>query len=594
MRCNDNIPAILLSMLLVVIVGLRYASILQGLPFSDVSDEVYGVTSSLLIAATKNIGQHPEMGYASLYTYMLLSLYGFIFLLGMMIGKFHDKYDFAIQFMTDPWLFYFSARFISFSAGIGTIWYAYKSGKLLIGTKIGGIIAAIVIGVSAAHFTMSSIGKVDSLMVFFVAAYYFQIIKVIVNNRTNNRITICAGLFFGLAVSSKMNAVLMGPAFPIALLMLNTVSTGVERLWSVTKSSIIFAAISIISFIFTSPAFLVTPKEAFNVSFAQSAQNSYVIVSAGGTPSKWFWIFHDLIWHEKLVGFCIIISLFYIAYLIVIKKCNKYLLSLLFVLLYFFVVGNSTRASLHYLLPSYPIFAIIVSALFCNIFYSNDKSDRNKYIGVAFITFMVIFSLYRETTSIFIKKNTTRMVAKEWIEKNIPNGSFLAYDDYPAGPPFFSPDIYLSSGTKAGFEKYIPDQLKDRILVYSKNNRSYKAMRLRYYSSKPNYPTGWSSDLVKKHEKDTALNQYYRLCFVPLEELYRNGVEYVIVSEGYYGQFTQVAYPLENPMHEYNNRALLFYEKLYDHNPYYYKIIEFIPKGDLSGKKISIFRKMNT
>jgi hypothetical protein len=184
---------------------------------------------------------------------------------------------------------------------------------------------------------------------------------------------------------------------------------------------------------------------------------------------------------------------------------------------------------------------------------------------------------------------TTRMVAKQWMEANIPKGSFIAYDDYAADPPFFSPDVYLNPGTATKYEQYVPPPLQEKILAHAKQHPSFRSQRLRYYLEQPKFPSQWSDEFRKRFVNDQMIVHFYKMRFVPLKELYGKQVEYIVVSQGYYSDFSEDKYSPDNPFYYFNRTGVEYYQTLFHDNEYYRKLWEIAPSNGITGSKITIF-----
>jgi hypothetical protein len=244
------------------------------------------------------------------------------------------------------------------------------------------------------------------------------------------------------------------------------------------------------------------------------------------------------------------------------------------------------------MMPVYPLFALVAAVMLVDLIEGAETRPLRKAIGVTAIILLVAFGFWKDAGALIDRsKESTRIAAKNWIENNIPRGSLISYDDYAASPPFFSPDIYLNSGTKLRYENFVPEPLKEKILSYAATHTSFRSMRLRRYLDKPVFPTSWSPEELEKNEKDFNLNHYYRMQFYSLDDLYHGNVEYIVVCQGYYSQFYNVVYPPENPLYDYHQKSLNFYKEIFAANRYYTKVAEFNPSDNLSGKTITIFRK---
>ncbi len=579
---------------LLLVIALRYYSILNGLPYSDMSDEVFSVAETLRLAASRSLRVSPDSMYSSMYYNLLALVYGAIFFVGKIIGRFGNQYDFALRYMTDPWLFYFTARLISFLSGVGALWFVGKSCRLMTNSTLGGVLGALLLGLSSTHLWMSRVGKVDALMVFFTAAYLYQVVKIL-KLGSGWRTCAAAGILFGFAVASKMNAVLLAPALPMALLFREGKAPTRQEILAIVKLSLIFSVVAVVFFLIGNPQFLVSPKESWYLTTMQGSANSTIIFTAGGAPVRWWWVFESLVTQEGAIGVAIIVSFGYCAWRALSSRRADLLLLLLFIAGYIAYVGSWIRASLHYLMPAYPLFAIVAAVMFIDAGMGAKSRSPRQIVTILSIVVVITLGLWKNAAPLMTQpRQATRIAAKEWMEHNILTKSLISYDDYAADPPFFSPDVYLKAGTKTSFEKYVPEPLRKKLLEYADTHTSYRSIRLRQYLDTPQFPTTWSTDFRKVQEQDSIIAHHYRLSFDSLAGLYAKNVEFIIVSSGYYGQFYNTTYPRDNPLYEFNQRGLAFYKKLFADNRYYIKVAEFAPSNKLSGPRITLFRRNST
>lgn len=114
------------------------------------------------------------------------------------------------------------------------------------------------------------------------------------------------------------------------------------------------------------------------------------------------------------------------------------LITLLFYLLYFLVIGKSAVKFMRYMLPLYPLFAILAGYGCYKIQNSNLKAQIFKAKLKIFNNYVdaitgVIFTLAVLWTLLFLTiyfQPHTRIAASEWIHNNIPVGSTLAIEHW--------------------------------------------------------------------------------------------------------------------------------------------------------------------
>lgn len=573
--------------LLFVVLVLRIAAILPGLPFSDVSDEVGAVAGTLIIGASKSLKANIEHGYTSFYNYFLAGIYAVIYGCGRLTGYFKDVYDFALLYMVNPWIFYFSARAVSCAAGLGSLLFLYRTARIVFKNGTAALVPPIVLGLSTVHLDLSSVGKVDSLMVFFAAAYIYHLAKLLLYGG-GLREYLVTGALLGLATATKTNAAFLGFGLPIVILLRSS-NPFFDRLKSIFSTNAFAAAsAAAITFSVANPAFILSFDRAFSLAFGEQSGTKYTIFSVDGAPIPWLWVFKSLLLQEPILTAATVGAFAYGW-----RNWRKeYILFLSLTGLYFAYVGSWSKASLHYFLPVYPLLAVSSGSMYDGFQKWTERGRPRRAIGLSLLAAVLAFAAWNASAKVWAKTRPhTRNVAREWMERNIPGSTYIAYDDYPSGPPFFSPDTYLRSGSATKFERFVPGPLKQRIETYSRNHVSYRAIRVRYYMDKPVFPKTWTDQERGLFSKDPMMVHYYKHRFVTLEELCRKGVEYIVVSEAYFGQFSPELYTPDNPLHQCNMAGFVFFSRLFGHNGFYNRLIEFSPGKETIGPRIVVFRR---
>ena len=135
---------------------LRFLGIFDGLPAVYNSTEYYYAKYALSMGARHSLD--PQISnysvfnptlfiYPMFYQYLTLIEYVLIFLIGSFFSLFKNSYDFAIQFLISPSVFYIVSRLVNVFASMFTIFIVYKKMSKIFSEQIGYI--------SASTFTVS-------------------------------------------------------------------------------------------------------------------------------------------------------------------------------------------------------------------------------------------------------------------------------------------------------------------------------------------------------------------------------------------------------------------------------------------------------
>lgn len=181
-------------------------------------------------------------------------------------------------------------------------------------------------------------------------------------------------------------------------------------------------------------------------------------------------------------------------FLIIYKKSYEKNLFLIFPILFFIAVGNMKQIIDRWLIPLLPFEAIFFGVGFYHIYiyFINNKILQNLkprffLIYNKSIFFLFTVMLIAASISPIIKdidagtklsKLDTRTIGKDWIEKNLPGGSKIAYE-------YYSPHLYINSTNTfilidKGWDKivseplsYYENQSVDYIIIVDSFKRKY-------------------------------------------------------------------------------------------------------------------------
>ena len=374
---------IILWLLLIIFIGflIRIIGIGYGLPAVYHTDEPYLVKNALWMGAHHSLRPY-FYTYPTLYSYLLLIVYGVFFVVGKISGIFRNSLDFGIQFIVNPTYFYLIGRFISVLFGTATGIVVYFIGKIGYGSRKVGLLSALFLMVLFTHKSHSQLVVPDVTMIFFSSLSLIFSLSIIKGGWKNYFI---AGFFAGLAISTKYNCGFLVIAILVAHLVYHFGNREVgSTYWRILFDKNIWIAIfaCIFAFLLGSPYWVLDFR-----GFWGELRNTSAHMQAGHLGEtngiSWLWIFISIIQNEFLVGILLILGGIYA----VIRHNKSDLVLLAFVISTFLYVGSWQKKGLDYLYPIFPILAVFASRFIFNFINQTNQLRKSTYL----IIFLIIF-----------------------------------------------------------------------------------------------------------------------------------------------------------------------------------------------------------
>jgi hypothetical protein len=194
-----------LPLLLVCLLALllRIWGISFGLPGIDHGDESEVVNHAVRFGSG-DLNPH-RFQYGSLMQYLLFFIYGCYYVLASLVGRYDSTHQFAVQFVSDPTVFYMIARVLSACLGTATVWMAYVIGRR-VRDEGTGLLAALLLAVCYQHVVHSHYATVDAAVTFLFSCAVYRSLMTISDKRLFNYLS--AGFFTGLAAGTKFNGII--------------------------------------------------------------------------------------------------------------------------------------------------------------------------------------------------------------------------------------------------------------------------------------------------------------------------------------------------------------------------------------------------
>jgi hypothetical protein len=428
-------------------------------------------------------------------------------------------------FEVDPLKAILPARAVSAGFGVFTIYLIYILGKHFFDTTTR-LVAAVCLAISSEHIKYSSFALPDVAMACFVTASLFFSLRAMHTKSAKD--LILGGLFAGLAASTKYNGgMALAPLLLSYLLILRDEKKPLFALQNfIDRRLMLTCFMSLLAFLLASPGWLIATKIFLNAFIYDVNHMTTGHLGAFG-PNY----FHHLLlfWRADttlalLFGTGIILA--------ALRRRREDILLLALVLCSYLVIGRWQTKRLHYLLFIYPALALLAGKAVSDIRlrFSHNASWKNLSTSVVILAAVGWPLCYQLALIPHRLKQDNRVIAAQWIQKNIPEGSSIIVD-WAYTPKLYTAYqkrmfLYSSGKHRAVFQKYL------------KNIRTYKL---------------------------TSLEHEIKYDIIALKE---NPSQYIVISSGSYDRFFSTPSPPPgNPLYETFQKRKRTYEFLFNYGP---------------------------
>lgn len=507
---------------------LRLLGIGYGLPYLSHPDE------ARIILDTLSMGQRlsllPQMpDYALLYRYFLLLIYGIYYLLGWLCRWFNSPLDFALKFFIDPSGIYLVSRLASVIFGTGLGIPAYFIGSRIFKRRAIGAVAAIFV-LFEFQLVQHSQYVLYSIVLCFVnlsAFYYiFSLLK-----KPNTRNFVLSGALCGLAISVQNQGIFLIPPLFAAYFILAR-QFGREGKNKALIKRLLVALITLGGcavlgnfywlFIFQKSWLrMAWMMDVTKVGFSSQAPYTYNILSMMN------WLAQELIRQDLLLGLMMVCGCVYA----VMRRSKEDWLFLVFIIIHLYLNSNWGFRSLHDVVSLLPIICVFAARFLVEI----TGRFKNK-LFMPIIAALAVLPLIIQEAAADIKKMQpdTRIIAKGWIEKNIPSGACIGMDWPVLSVPVLSDIPFLLRNPSA--EDYYQNHLKPRIGrqydAYISLYPHYRIDELMYWTEEPVWPKEMPQAVrLEAAKKPVCRDLYSRFVFKDMDTIiYKDKVDYLVVT----------------------------------------------------------------
>lgn len=369
-------------------------------------------------------------------------------------------------------------RVISALFDLATVAFIFKLGRKIFSPTVG-LLASAFYSFSAFPIQLSHFFATDTFLTFFVTLTLYRLIIFYETPSLKN--ALISGISFGFSLATKVSATVLvasvGTAVAMNLILLigrrmrlllrhkkvfystekkiiilkNKFDILIRFTLLIAKYLIVIGLMTIITFIVLEPYAAIDFPTFWQQTKEQQAmtKNAYVFpytLQYVGTTPYLYHLKNFVLWGAGIpLGFVSVISILYLVFYLIKefpKPGNedqeaKILILISFFLVYFSVVGGFAVKFMRYLLPLYPIF--FLSAAF---FLINLTKKHPLFKSFSILLVLLPTALWSISFLSIYSRPNTRISASNWINQNVPLGSFLALEHWDDGLPLFGQEKY--------------------------------------------------------------------------------------------------------------------------------------------------------
>lgn len=356
-----------------------------------------------------------------------------------------------------------AGRFISAIFDLATVALLFYLGRKLHGPAVG-FLSSLFYAISILPIQLSHFYAVDTLLTFFSLSVLYQLI--LFYEKPTSKRAMLIGVFFGLALATKISALVLLVAIGTALIadfvLLFLKQPHKPRVWfphvpaflrHLGFYALLINAVTILVFVVSEPYALIDSKEFFRQTMEQSAMTynaftfPYTLQYVGKIPyvyelkNIFLWGMGPLLTLLALTGL-----IFYLRQIFAKEKHGKWakeIIIVVFFLAYFLVVGRFAIGFMRYMLPAYPLLCLFAGFFSFQVLKYIKYKTKNKFILNTYYILLATILLIWPLSFIHIyTEPNTRTLATQWIDTYIPKGKILSLEHWDDPVPLSGSQNY--------------------------------------------------------------------------------------------------------------------------------------------------------
>lgn len=363
------------------------------------------------------------------YYFLLFFEYGLLFIVLKIFGNISTIKDFMLYFFNDPTYFYIIGRTTTVLVGTLNVWLTYLIGKKVKGENVG-LISALFMAFSNLNVLHAHYITVDVPMTACVLATAYFALRIYENGKLKN--FIFASFFLALSIMTKIASAPI--VFVIGLAHYFNYKNHAHKTL-INRNLWAFIIVTLLIYFAGEPGALLKIidflKGYLNEDLATFAEQKEK-VSVGIIFLISFYLSATL---EALGWPLFLVVLFGIVYTLYRPTQYGILLILFPFILCLFLIFHPKADFLYnrrYILPALP-FLYIIGAQFIHFLF--DRARQSIKLP-QYVLFIFVIVLCIPQALLIVKQNTafvkpgTNIMARNWIEQNIPDGSKILLEGY--------------------------------------------------------------------------------------------------------------------------------------------------------------------
>jgi len=360
------------------------------------------------------------------FLYILSLEYGVYYLLGWLVNIFQSPNDFAIKIVRDLTPLFMLGRATSAVFGTASIFMTYMIGKVLVSRQVG-LLAALFLCLNVVNIQLSHYARVDATLCLVVLISFYFVVKLYnSSSQSLSKYYILAGFFSGIAFQTKLPAVILIIPFLLAHLSQQQEKHLVRRI--LCKDLGFYCIFFILGLIVGNPAILFAPHK-FIISLL--GKSKVYTTPLNETKSEYIGFIAYLIYFYNELGLVLVLLSTYSLFRALLTKKKDDILVLSFMIPFYILMGLSWyMVSESYMIPLMPFLYLLTSKYLIEVIEKIGIVQKfpPKIVMLLVGIFLIHQSINVIKFEISLCGKNTRVLAKEWIEQNIPFDSKILVD----------------------------------------------------------------------------------------------------------------------------------------------------------------------
>lgn len=416
-KCNEKIMVTFtLCFCIIIALIFRIWGIGFGLPIFNHPDERAYLPGAVYILHTLDLNPN-YFHNPPLLTYMYSVVMFLYFLFGKLFGWFTSTKNFQELFLSDGTNFYVIARSLNALLSSGICLLVYIVGKKLF-DKVTGLIASLLLCSTFLIIKDSHYAVTDIPGTFFLMLSFTYIIGIYTRGRAKDYML--GGLFAGMAVATKYNmGIVIIPLVLAHFLSKRKIVITREFMWAILGC--------FNGFILCCPWILLDYRK-FWADFADQYMMGSITGLGGSTTISYGKYLLTLTWGYGLLPLC-----FFVIGAICLwrrKETQKLWILLCFPLVYYLLLGGIKMFYVRFAVPLIPYMCVL--SAYGIISLTRRFSYKHQVAALVLLTLVsvsqgIIFSCIHNH---LITQTDTRLLARNWINDNLPHGSKIVAEGY--------------------------------------------------------------------------------------------------------------------------------------------------------------------